>query len=165
MEAFPEGSLGEGWVPIIGEIAEAHLTAVLAGPGGAPVFLSSDGGDMTIARGIVDLIRAKPRRVVAAGQCASAALPILAAGSPAECLPLTKFLHHEPIIEGFDGNYAELCQQQEDMRNWFDWCNRWLAKRTKKTPRWWARLGASAGATFSSSAAQEWGLATMVKSL
>jgi ATP-dependent protease ClpP protease subunit len=161
MEGFPEGSLGEGWVPILGEVDASHIGNLLCSAPDAPVFLASEGGDIDVARSLIDIIRARPRRVLAAGVCASAALPILAAGSPSHCLPITKFVHHEPMSEG-SGRRGDLQVHDDDMRIWFEWCNRFLGKRTKKTRHWWARLGSGAGSLFSSDEAREWGLVDKV---
>ena len=161
MDGFPEGSLGEGWAPIIGEISEGHLINILASPPGAPIFLCSDGGDTGVGRALADLVRL--RRVVAAGACASAAIPLLAAGRERQCLSATKFLWHEPYLEP-DGSQGvgDLTVARDDIQSYFDWANRLLGRRTKKSPRFWANLGAGAGTLFSSGEAQEWGLVEKV---
>jgi ATP-dependent protease ClpP protease subunit len=144
---------------LIDDIKTEQLVALVEAPEDLPLFVSSPGGCISVARGLVDLVRQSGRRAVATGLCASSALLIFSAAKVRHCTPLTKFVFHEPYIHMENQSYAdELEVEAQDLRNLFSWACKWMGKQTRKNSRWWARRGRGSGFMFDSTEAHELGL-------
>jgi ATP-dependent protease ClpP protease subunit len=149
--------------PILDDIKPELIALLLGSPKDMPLLISSPGGCISVARGLVDIVRQSPRRAVALGLCASSALLIFSAAKQRDCLPLTKFVFHEPYVQLENTSYAdELEVEAQDLRNLFNWACKWMGKVTNKRATWWAKKGRASGFMFDSSEARDLGLVTSV---
>ncbi len=146
------------FVPIIGEINDAHFLATVASPD-KPLLVHSGGGDAEAARGIVEMLAISPRDTIVVGHAYSSALIIFAAGKRRFATPRSRFLFHEPSQSSDKSmRRSGMALDAAELKVWFDFAAKILARGSARTPAFWRRLGTGEGAYFSFDRALELGL-------
>jgi len=123
----------------------------------AKLVLCSPGGDVGIMLGALDYFTANPTSIRATGFVASAAIPILALGSPRCATPRTTFMVHlaQATVEG---NTTDVVREGSALEGIEEVYWSVLEKRTKKSAKWWANKCSAASWYFSAAEALKLGL-------
>lgn len=127
-------------IHIMGELNEGHVSRLLAADEKAPLVLCSPGGPVEIARALCDVLLWCPRTILAVGEIASAAIPVLACGSKGRrfCGKSCSFVFHLPYTErpGIiqEADAANLTNQLVGVR---EWLHATLGDNTDRNPTWW----------------------------
>ena len=108
--------------------------------GWSELVLFSDGGCIYAANAVCDYLLAHEKKVIAVGQCMSAATAIIACGSPAVCSPGTVFMVHPPHAQDIGGRAHEVKNHAVELDRWEKWYMELLSERTGTTVDQWKDL-------------------------
>lgn len=91
-------------------------------------------------RAICDYLLSHEKKVIAVGQCMSAATAIIACGSPALCSPSTRFMVHRTSLSEASDGVREMVNNAEELRIESNWYFDILEARTKTHREQWEDL-------------------------
>ncbi len=98
------------------------------------MYINSPGGSFTALTAIYDTMQyIKPQiQTVCLGQAASAAVVLLAAGSPGRrlALPNARLLIHQPALEGIQGQASDVAIMADEIERMNEWLINTLAKHS-----------------------------------
>lgn len=126
-------------------------------------MFSSGGGCLYTMAAITDFLRlAGDIRIIATGQCMSAAVPVLAAGRERFCTSQTRFMVHPVYVSGSaDLNINALQIEQTELRLKLQLMTRILAAHTKMPAKFW-RDRMQGENYFGARDALKWGLVDFI---
>lgn len=102
------------------------------------LILSSSGGEVETALAAADMfLRAGDVEVVAAGQCMSSAIVVLAAARRRLALPHTRFMTHAATASLQSADYHTLGAEHAETRRLEADVAELLGERTKRDAQWW----------------------------